>query len=142
AWWNFPAFYPTPSALALSEHLTGLSLFAAPAMWVTGNPALVSNLLFLFSFLLCALAAYALAWRLTGNVPAAFLAGLAFGFARYRVGQLAHLQVLSSYWIPVALLGLHAYLDTGRVRWLLLAAGAWLLQGLTNSYYLIYFTLF
>lgn len=142
AWWNFPGFYPTESALTLSEHLTGLSIFAAPLVWVTGNPALVYNVLFLLSFFFCALAAYALAYRLTGNLAAAFLAGLAFGFAPYRAAQLSHLQMLSSYWIPVALLGLHAYVETRRARWLALAAAAWLLQGLTNSYYLIYFTLF
>ena len=30
AWYQFPIFYPTPDALALSEHLLGVSLIAAP----------------------------------------------------------------------------------------------------------------
>ena len=43
---------------------------------------------------------------------AAFLAGLAFGFAPYRFGTLPHLQVLSSMWMPFVLLGFHRFLET------------------------------
>ena len=34
--------------------------------------------------------------------------------------------------------GLHGYLESGRRRWLVLFAGAWLMQGLTNGYFLLY----
>jgi hypothetical protein len=54
------------------------------------------------------------------------------------MGQLAHLQVLSYYWVPVALVGLHRYLRTRNWRWLLLFGGAWLMQALTNGYALFH----
>jgi hypothetical protein len=83
---------------------------------------------------------YLLVWRLTGNAPAAFLAGLAYAFAPYRVGQLAHVQVLAAFWMPLALLGLHEFVRTRRWWWLVMFAATWILQGAANGYYLVYFT--
>jgi hypothetical protein len=83
----------------------------------------------------------ALVWRLTRNAPAAFLAGLAYAFAPYRASHLPHIQMLVAFWMPVALLGLHSYLETRRWPWLVLFAISWMLQGAANGYYLVYFTL-
>ncbi len=54
------------------------------------------------------------------------------------MSQLAHVQVLSAYWMPLALLGLHGYFEDHRNRWLWLFAGGWLMQALTCGYYLFY----
>ncbi len=140
AWYQFPIFWPTRDALALSEHLLGVSVLAAPIQWLTGNPLTTYNLTVLLSYPLCGVAMYLLVWRLTRNAGAAFLAGLAYAFAPYRAGQVGHIQVLMSFWMPLSLLGLHAYLDTQRWRWLLLFAVSWALQGASNGYLLVYFT--
>lgn len=137
-WWNLPQFYPVPGAMAFSEHLLGLSLLTTPVIAVSGNPLLGYNVAFLLSFPLCALAAHALAWQVTRRHDLALLAGLAFAFAPYRMSQLAHVQVLSSYWMPLVLLGLHRFLEDRRWRWLALFAGAWYLQALACGYYLFY----
>ena len=118
AWWQFPIFYPTRDTLAFSEHFLGLSLVASPVYWITGDTLVTYNLVTLLTFPLCALAMYALVHRLTKSVAGAFVAGLAFGFAPYRIAQLSHVQMLAAFWAPLALVGLHAYLDTGRRRWL------------------------
>ena len=39
---------------------------------------------------------------------------------------------------PLAMLGLHAYVDTGRRRWLALYGAAWMLQGAANGYALVF----
>lgn len=139
-WWNAPAFYPVQGVLAFSEHLAGLSLISTPVFWLSGNAQLAYNISFLLTFPLSALASYLLCLELTGRRDAAFIGGLAFGFAPYRIAQMSHIQVLSSYWMPLALLGLHRFLRDGRVRWLGLFGGAWLIQALCNSYYLVYFS--
>src|SRR5262245_40750796 len=46
-WWNAPAFFPSPNALALSEHLLGLSLITTPIIWLSDNPQLAYNVAFL-----------------------------------------------------------------------------------------------
>ncbi len=91
-------------------------------------------------FPLSALAAHLLGVELTGRHDAALVAGLTFGFGPYRAAHVAHLQILSSYWMPLALLGLHAFLRTRLSRWLALFGAAWALQGLCNGYYLFYFS--
>jgi hypothetical protein len=179
AWSQFPIFYPTADALTLSEHLLGVSLIATPIYWITGNPLTAYNLTLLLSYPLSGLAMYALVWRLTGQpspgyggarAGAAFLAGLAFAFAPYRASQLPHIQVLIVFWAPLALLGLHGFINSAgppsaepapysrardtwagfrggagttprtRLRWLLLFAICWMLQGASNSYFLVYFS--
>jgi hypothetical protein len=140
AWWNAPAFYPACGSLAFSEHLLGLTPITSPVQWLGGTPTLAYNLAFLLSFPLSALSAHLLGLELTRRHDVALVGGLAFGFAPYRVAHLAHLQILSSYGMPLALLGLHVYLRTRRRRWLVLFAGAWALQGLSNGYFLFFFS--
>ena len=142
AWWQFPVYYPTPDVLAFSEHLLGVGIVSAPIEWISGNVLVAYNVTALLTYPLCALAMYALVWRLARSVPAAFLAGLAYAFAPYRLSQLPHVQMLALFWAPLALTGLHAYVETTRARWLILYGAAWLMQGLSNSYFIVFFSLF
>jgi hypothetical protein len=141
AWYQFPIFYPTRDTLTFSEHLLGLYLFASPIYWLSGNAIATYNLVLLLTYPLCGIAMFALTHRLTGSAAAAFVAGLAFAFGPYRVSQLPHIQMLATFWAPLALLGLHAYIDTGRRRWLALYGAAWVLQGASNGYALVYFSM-
>jgi hypothetical protein len=146
AWFQFPIFHPTVDALTLSEHLLGVSVIASPLYWLTGSPAAAYNLALLLSYPLCGMAMYAFVWRLTRSAPAAFLAGLAFAFAPYRVSQLPHVQMLTVFYAPLALLGLHAFVESAgavsvaRAKWLALFAVCWVLQGAANGYLLVYFS--
>lgn len=170
AWWSAPMFYPMPDAMALSELLIGLLPITAPVQWLTGNPLLAYNTAFLLSFVLCGVAAYALALELTGRRDAALLAGLVFAFGPYRMNQLSHIQMLAYYWLPVSLLGLHHYVKGSatlsglrsqsshasfgqdrrsasaaeaagsRPWWLAVFGGAWLMQALSNGYALFHFS--
>jgi hypothetical protein len=140
AWWNAPAFHPASGVLAFSEHLLGLSLVATPVQWLGGSPLLAYNVVFLLTFPLCALGAYLLAFDVTARRDAAFIAGLLFGFAPYRMSQLPHIQVLAAFGMPFALLGLHRYLRDRRPQWLVLFGAGWLVLALCNGYYLLFFT--
>jgi F5/8 type C domain len=141
AWWQFPIFHPTRDALTFSEHLLGVSVVALPIRWMTGDPVVAYNLTILLTFPLSAMAMFALVLRLTGSAAGAFVAGLAYGFAPYRVFQLGHIQMLTVFWAPLALLGLHAYLSTSRRRWLVWYGVCWMLQVAANLYCLILFTM-
>jgi hypothetical protein len=136
-WWNAPAFYPATGVLAFSEHLLGLTPLTTPLLWITGSPEFAHNVAFMVSFPLAAIAAHLLVRQLTGRDDVAFVAGVAFGFAPYRVAHFAHIQSLWSFWLPLVLLGLHAGVK-GR-RWgFPLAAACWVMQGLSNGYLLIF----
>ena len=138
AWWNGAQFYHVDGTLAFSEHLLGLTIFTTPVILVTGNPLLAYNVAFFLTFVLSALSAYYLAYTISRRHDCAFLAGLAFAFAPYRMAQFAHVQVLSAYWMPVALAALHRYFADLRPRWLVLFGVAWVMQALACGYYLFY----
>jgi len=137
-WWNAPIFYPAVGTLAFSEHLLGQAPIAAPIIALTGNPLLGYNVTLLATYVLSALGAYFLAYTLTHRHDAAFVAGIAYAFAPYRLAQVPHIQVLSAYWAPVCLAALHRYGREPRPRWAILAAGAWLMQALSCGYYMFF----
>ena len=161
AWWQFPIYSPTRDTLAFSEHLLGLSVIASPIAWLTGSPLVTYNLTTLLTFPLSGMAMYAFVHYLTRSRAAAFIAGLGFAFAPYRMSNLPHIQMLASFWAPLALLGLHRYVDSVRLKpdptyptdlgsvrlqqartwpWLALFGAAWALQGAANGYALVFFS--
>lgn len=132
-------FYPEPLALAYSEALIPQALQILPVYGLTKNLILCYNLVFLSTFALSGLGTFLLVRQLTGDARAAFVAGLLYGFALYRVSQFPHLQVLSSQWMPFVLYGFRRYFDTGRWPALAGAALALWVQNLSCGYYLFYF---
>jgi hypothetical protein len=139
-YWNANIYYPHPLALAYSEHLTAQAVMILPVYAIARNPILAYNVLFLLTFVLSAIGMFLFVRDLTGSDGAAFLAGLAFGFAPYRFGTLPHVQVLSSMWMPFVLLGFHRFLESRRAMPLAGAALAWLAQNLSCGYYLLFFS--
>lgn len=142
AWWNAPAFYPATGVFAFSEHLLGLAPITGPVIAVTHEPLLAYNAAFFLSYVLSGLGAYVLGFVLTERHDAAFVCAIAFAFAPYRLSHQHHLQLLSSYWMPVAIAALHLYARDARLRWAALFAASWLLQALACGYYFFYLTLF
>jgi hypothetical protein len=139
--WSAPFYFPLKGALAMAEHLLGVTVFMAPIVWLTGNPVLAHNLAFLGSYVLAGVGMYLLARSLWGRKDAAFLAALAFAFAPHRAMHYSHLQVLMSGWMPFSLWGLHQYFATGSRRALAVFAAALVLLSLSNGYYLYFFSL-
>jgi hypothetical protein len=115
-WWNPPYYHPAQGVTAFTENLLGISPIATPIYWLTANPLTAYNVSLYLTWPLSAFTAYLLAWFLTRRVDAALIAGLAYGFSTYRTAELGHIQMVSSFWIPLALLGLHGYLVQRRVR--------------------------
>lgn len=138
AYWNPPFYWPMRGAMALSEHLAGLWPITTPLQLLGASPLFAYNFVILTSTWWTGLATHVLTRRLTASTLAAYCAGVAFALAPYRTSQLAHLQLYACWWIPVMLLALHAYYEERRVRWLVLLCVAYLLQGLTNGYYLLF----
>ncbi|CAN5639177.1 hypothetical protein BH23ACI1_BH23ACI1_10460 [soil metagenome] len=138
SWWTPPHFYPSDGIAAFTENLVGLWPVATPLLWVTGDPLRTYNLVLFLTWPFSAFAAYLLVLTLTRRHDAGLVAGLAFGFAPYRATQIAHLQVLACFWLPLALIGLHKFSGDPRRQWLVLFGAAWLLQALTNGYFMLF----
>ena len=141
-YWNGNIFYPAPLTITYSEHLTPEMLQALPIYAATGNVILTYNLLFLATFALSGFAMYLFVRDLTGRPLAAFAAGLIYAYVPYRIDQLSHVQVLSSYWMPLALMGFRRFFATRSRLALAGGAAAFVLQGLSCGYYLLFFAPF
>ena len=141
--WNANIFHPEPLALSFSEHLFGQVLQILPVYALTGNAILAYNLLFLSSFVLSGLGMYLLVRELIDDRSRfswpAFVAGLIYAFVPFRIAQVAHIQSVSSQWMPLALYGFERFIRT-RSR-IALAGGtaALLMQNWSCGYYLIFF---
>jgi hypothetical protein len=100
-------FFPTPYTLAFSDAVLLPGVLAAPLFWAGVDPRVIYTVVLLSGFYLSALAAYLLARQVTGDGPAALLAGLVFGFVPYRIARYMHLEAQLLWWMPLALLALH-----------------------------------
>lgn len=138
--WNANIFFPEPLTLAFSEHLVAQAVQIVPVYALTGNIILSYNLLFLSTFVLSGLGTYLFVREVTGSARAGLVAGLIYAFAPYRVPQFAHLQVLSSQWMPFALYGVRRYFQTRRIQPLAGAGAALIAQNLSNGYFLLFFS--
>lgn len=110
------SFYPYQNTLAYSENLLTTALLAAPWIWLTENPVLAHNVLTLLSFALGGLCAYVLIESLTGSSFGGIVGGFVFAFAHYRLGQISHIQLLTSWWIPLALYYLERFFGGRRYQ--------------------------
>jgi hypothetical protein len=106
---NANAFYPYHNSLAFSETLFGQAIFVTPLIWLTNNPVLAYNLLLLASFVLSGWGMYLLVSHLTGSKEAGLVAGVIFAYFPHRYGQLSHLHLLATQWMPFTLLFLSRY---------------------------------
>jgi sorbitol-specific phosphotransferase system component IIC len=135
-------FYPQRLTLAYSELLLAQTVQGLPVYATTGNLILTYNVVFLATFVLSGLGAFLLVRQLTGDWRAGFAAGLVYAFLPWRFGQMPHMQVLSSQWMPFVLYGLSRYFDTGRGRALAGAGAALVANNLSNGYFLLFFAPF
>ena len=89
-----------------------------PVRGITHNPLVTYNLSVLLAYPLCGLTMFALAFHLSGDRRAAFLAGVIFAFCPYRERHIEHLNLLSAEGIPLIILGFElARARGGPWRW-------------------------
>lgn len=135
-------FYPATNTLAFSDAMLFLGVSAAPLIWLGVHPFVVHNFAVITSFWLAAYFGYRLCHRITGETAPSILGGIIFGFAPYRYGHIAHLELLWTVFMP---LGVWALLDL--IERPSIAAGmrlgvCFVLQTLCSVYYGVFFSMF
>jgi hypothetical protein len=98
-----PILFPSRDTLAFSENNYGISLLFFPLFALGLRPITVQGVAALVGFILSGYGAFRLTRTLSGSHGAAWVAGIAFGFATYRFHQLGHLGYMFSGWIPLLL---------------------------------------
>lgn len=137
--YNGNMFAPNPRSLAFSELLLPQAILAWPVWLMTHDSLLAMNLMTLLTYPMCAVAMYALCRALGAVRGAAFLAGVCYAFAPFRLDNTAHLQVLSMQWMPLALLAIIRHMQRP-TRWSAIAVTLTvMLVALSSVYYLMMF---
>jgi hypothetical protein len=135
-------FYPSPLTLTYSDSMLLPSLMVSPLLALGVHPVIAYNVLFLSGFLLSGVAMFLLATHLTRSPASAFIAALLFGFYPYRFEHYSHLELQMTMWMPLALLALHRYIETARVRFAFGAVAAAVAQLYSSMYYGVFFALY
>jgi hypothetical protein len=132
---NTNIFFPFPLTLVYSEHFLMIAAQALPFLLIADGHLLGMNLAVLVTFVLSGYAMYLLITDWTGLRWAGLVAGLLFAFSPQRFGQLNHLELLVTQWMPLALLALHWTLTRPGVRYPLLFMIFFNLQALSGFHY-------
>jgi hypothetical protein len=133
-----PAFHPSLLPLAYSEHLTGVALLVLPFDLAGVPPIALHNIAILIGFALSGYGAFVLARLVVPAFTPCLVAGIFYAFVSFKFDHLPHVQILSSGWIPLTLAALILYWREPSKRNALLFAGAFVMNGLSNVYYLLF----
>lgn len=131
-------FYPFRRTYLFDELILGAAILTLPVRLATSNPVTLYNVAVLASFVLSALAMYALARHLGSGRIAAFAAGLIYAFAPLHLAHIYHLGLLSGQYFPLVILLLHRLVTLPRWRDALFLAAALAMQALSAQYYAFY----
>ncbi|RMD83483.1 MAG: hypothetical protein D6815_06430, partial [Candidatus Dadabacteria bacterium] len=124
--------WPLPNAAILGEHMIESGLLALPGYLLSRDPLVAYNTACLLSILIAAAGAYLFAAGSFGR--GAWVAAVLFALNPRRLGNLEHLAVAGTHWIPFVLLAALQLLEKARVRDALLLAATAIAAGLTGSY--------
>lgn len=112
-------YFPNKNSMFYSETQLSAGFFTLPLHLVNPNPIFAYNIWTIVSFFFAGWFMYILAKRLSrGNELISILAGLAFEFAPFKMAAISHLQNLSIFYLPLAVLLLVKYLDTAKKRYI------------------------
>jgi hypothetical protein len=131
-------FYPHHNSLAYSEANLFAGVVGMPVWWLTKNPYATLNVVILFAFATAFLCAWLLAWHLTRDRAAATVAALCYAFCPYVFSHTAHVQLMLTGGIPLAMLMLHRLADAPSIRRGLALGAALFAQALACAYYGIF----
>ncbi|HSX16794.1 MAG TPA: hypothetical protein VLH86_01695 [Patescibacteria group bacterium] len=112
-------YYPNKNSMFYSETQLSAGLLTLPLHWINQNPLFAYNIWTVASFFFSGWFMYLLAKRLSGNNELiSVFAGLAFEFAPFRMSSVTHLQSLSIFYLPLAVLLIMKFFDSAKKRYL------------------------
>jgi len=135
---NVNFFHPSRDVLTFSEHLITLGVLGIPLFHLTKNAAFTYNILSILGYVFSGFGCYLLIKYLTGSRWGALVGGLFFAFCPFKMGQLTHIHVAFSPFLPLILLHFFRYMRGGAGKDLALLAILLLLQSLVGWHYALF----
>jgi hypothetical protein len=130
-------FFPVGAHTAFNTNMPLVSVISWPLQELFGL-GVAANLVQLAAVVLSGFAAYLLAEHVTGNRPAAFVAGAAFTFAPYRFVHASHYDLSHLEFLPFGLLALLLLYEQPTRRRALIFGAVVGATFLTDLYYFVF----
>ncbi len=137
-YFNPPIFYPYQQTLLFSETFLTQSIIGLPFYAVTKDLLITYNALVLSSFIFSAYSAFLLINYYTKRKIASFFGGFIYGFALFRFGHIGHLQILSTYFIPLSILFFEKLLENPNKKNVLLFSICFILLSHASLYQMVF----
>jgi hypothetical protein len=131
------AFYPVGNSLTFAEPLLTPALVAGPLFALTDNPVLAYKVTLLLFWALSGWSMYAVAFWVTRQHPAAFVAAAVFTLSPPRIAYHVEFQMEMAFGIPLGVYTLVRFLEEQRVRYLIAFLGIFWLQAVAVWYYAV-----
>lgn len=133
-----PIFTPSLYPLAFSENLVGVALLVWPFKLLGLGPIGLYNIAMILGFALSGYGASVLARTAGASLFASVVSGGLYTFCQYRFDHLAHLQIISACWLPLALAALFRYWRAPSSRIAVLAGGSFAMAAATSIHWFIF----
>lgn len=130
-------FYPAPGAVLYSDLSMGTAVLVLPLRIFVHDPVLLYNLAVILALTFSGWAFCLLARRLTGELWPGVVAGILATFASHQMYHVYHLNLLSTGWIALFLLGLHRLVQSPSWKPALLVGTSFSLSAQSSGYYAV-----
>ncbi len=113
-------YFPNKDSMLFSETQFSTGLLTLPLFFINQNPLFATNVWLVLTVFLAGFFMYLLAKYLSkGNEAISILSGMVFAFAPTKISAISHLQSLSIFYVPLIVLMLLKYRDSGERKYLI-----------------------
>jgi hypothetical protein len=128
-------FHPAAHAVLFTDLSMGTAILVLPLRLFTSEPLILFNMATILALAFGGWAFHALVHGLTGNRWAGLLAGVLAAFSSHQMSHVYHLNLLSTGWLALFLLGLHRIMERGTIVSAVLAGVSFALTAQSSGYY-------
>jgi hypothetical protein len=129
--------HPAEHAVLFTDLSMGTVVLALPLRLFVDDPVLLYNIALILTLAFSGWTFHLLGFALSGSRAAGLLVGILAGFGSHQLYQLYHLNLLSTGWLPLFLLGLHRSLRHPTVGSVALAGVGFSLTAQSSGYYAV-----
>lgn len=135
--YNSNIFYPYHLTLTFSDAFITSSIIGLLTKLWTNEPLAVYNFNIIFSITSLGFTTYLLVKHLSKNIFAGIISGTLMAFSIYTVTRYFHLQLISIFWLPLAILAFIKFIESGKIRYYIVFIFCVIAQA-ANSFFPIY----
>lgn len=142
---NANIYFPYQNSLAFSDIYFTNSLLALIPVLILNSPIVANNFIFILSLILIGFFTYSLSFLLTKNNLISFLSGILVMFCPAYLSELAHTQIISIFFVILAIILLIKFLLTKKTIFFVLFLITFILQTYNSfmpGYFIVFSSLF